>query len=195
MKLKDKLHSLLLEYAEKDLTDKASNHAYEYFYPEELSIFESTKDFALLEIGVSRGASLEIWAQAFPEGQIYGVDRDFRLVTCQIERFPNIHLLAEGLQNNPATFKKVWEDDLMFDVIIDDASHAVDDQIVSWNILKSRLKPGGIYVIEDCFETYPLKPDKAIDEKYPEGFLAKFEIIDLRHLKNRHDDMLLVHRA
>ena len=42
MDLRNKLYDLMVEYADKDLTDKAIYHAYEHFYPEELSKYQNT---------------------------------------------------------------------------------------------------------------------------------------------------------
>ena len=43
---------------------------------------------------------------------------------------------------------------LDLDIIIDDGGHKADQHITSFNALWSRLKPGGIYVIEDVFTTF-----------------------------------------
>ncbi len=41
-----------------------------------------------------------------------------------------------------------------FDIIIDDGSHHSNDVIASFDILFERLKPGGIYVVEDLHTSY-----------------------------------------
>ena len=79
-KIKNKIYDLLLEYSDHDLTDKAGNHAFEYFYPRVLENYLLKDNFNLLEIGVSWGYSLEMWAKIFPKGQIYGVDKDHQRI-------------------------------------------------------------------------------------------------------------------
>ena len=49
--------------------------------------------------------------------------------------------------------------DGIFDVIIDDGSHACDHIVASLEILFLQLKPGGIYVIEDLNLASPCVTD------------------------------------
>jgi hypothetical protein len=70
------------------------------------------------------------------------------------------------------------------DLIIDDASHIASNSIATFNILKEKIKPGGLYIIEDVWEEQL--------SQYPQNFLSQFNIIDLRSYKGRGDDMLLV---
>ena len=42
------------------------------------------------------------------------------------------------------------------DIIIDDGSHVDDDQAISFKALWPHLEPGGVYLIEDCHDHYPL---------------------------------------
>lgn len=47
------------------------------------------------------------------------------------------------------------EDDLLFDIIVDDGSHRQSDHQISLGYLFKQLKPGGVYIIEDAqFEKY-----------------------------------------
>jgi hypothetical protein len=72
-------------------------------------------------------------------------------------------------------------------VIIDDGSHLINDQIISFNILKNRMKPNGIYIIEDVNNL-----DSTIDTY--KNLHNNIEIIDNRHIKNRIDDVLVVYK-
>ena len=76
-----------------------------------------------------------------------------------------------------------------FDVVIEDAGHSLEQQLGIYHNFKSHLSPGAIYIIEDvqdldstrgAFET--LDPAKRI------------EILDLRGVKRRYDDVLVVLR-
>ena len=75
----------------------------------------------------------------------------------------------------------------MFDVIIDDGSHLIDHQIKSFNILKEKMKPGGIYIIEDVNNF-----DDTVNTY--KKLHSNIEIIDNRHIKNRFDDVLIVYK-
>ena len=56
----------------------------------------------------------------------------------------------------------------------------------TFEILKSYLKDGGTYLIEDV-------NDWSEPGSYPEEFLSNFVRLDLRANKGRQDDVVLVH--
>ena len=175
---KDKIVLLLKDYSQKELTDKALYHSYETVYPDVLCKFRD-KEFKMLEIGVSRGGSLAIWAQLFPKATIYGVDWDYSTLTTDLSIYPNVRLI-QGSQSDPRTFDAISD----VDVVIDDASHQAKDQIASFDILKHRMNKGGLYIIEDIYES----------NVYPPSFTQQFDVVDLRHLKQRHDDKLFIRK-
>ena len=76
---------------------------------------------------------------------------------------------------------------MKFDVIIDDGSHMFNDQVDSFNLLKSFVKPGGVYIIEDVLDI------ENTTEKF-KSLHSNCEIIDNRNLKGRHDDILIIYR-
>jgi len=76
---------------------------------------------------------------------------------------------------------------IKFDVIIEDASHSISQQLEIYDAFKDYIADGGIYVIEDIenidrdrllLET--MAPDKEVI------------ILDRRKLKNRFDDVLII---
>lgn len=105
----------------------------------------------LLEIGVFRGGSLEIWQRYLPEGsRVIGVDIDPQ---CKhIEFKENIEVII-GNAADP-TFVKQYLVDLRPDVVIDDGSHICRDVIASFNLLFDALRDDGIYIIEDVHTSY-----------------------------------------
>ena len=173
----------LIEFSESGLTDKASGHSYELVYPKLLAKYENTKNFTMLEVGTWRGHSMIIWSELFPDGKIYGSDIDYSPLEINPDDYKNIIIIPPGGQDNPETFKNLPK----FDFIIDDASHQKELTVKTFEILKSKLKFGGTYVIEDV-------NDWSEGGSYPEEFLSNFERIDLRSNKNRDDDVVLVYR-
>lgn len=173
----------LIEYSEKGLTDKAAGHSYDLVYPKLLVKYENTKNFTMLEVGTWRGHSMVIWSELFPKGKIYGSDIDYSPLEIDPEEYDNMIIIPEGSQDDPNTFKDLPK----FDFIIDDASHQKDLTVKTFEILKSYLKDGGTYLIEDV-------NDWSEGGSYPEEFLSNFERIDLRFNKNRGDDVVLVYR-
>lgn len=162
--------------------DKGTIHTYIEEY--ELLLEKYRNDITFLEIGVFYGESLEMWSEYFTNSRIYGVD---------INNHYNKHL------ENDERFKIIISDatkfeimnhfpkPIQFDVIIDDGSHRLEDQIITFNILKPHMKPGGLYIIEDI---------NNIDQS-KNVFTSLFDncrIIDNRHKKNRFDDVLVIYQ-
>jgi hypothetical protein len=179
---KEEIKKLIQDYSSAERypnTDKGSYHAYEEYYSEALLPYLNKK-INLLEIGVAGGVSLKMWQEILPKAKIYGADANYGYLQYPIEEFANMVLLPQGSQTDENVFKDIP----LMNIIIDDASHIAANSIKTFNILKNKLKKNGIYIIEDVWEEQ-LK-------EYPEDFLKQFEIIDLRHYKNRGDDMLLV---
>jgi hypothetical protein len=112
------------------------------------------RPISILEIGLARRTdrkalgivcpSLSMWAEYFRHAQIYGFD---------IDDFSSVNLprttIFRGDQGSSADLLVVASQCPMFDVIIDDGSHASYHQQVSLRTLFPFLRSGGLYVIED----------------------------------------------
>lgn len=77
--------------------------------------------------------------------------------------------------------------EIMFDVVIDDGSHDINDQIKSFNIFRQRMKAGSIYIIEDINNIDSSK--NILKELH-----TNCQIIDNRKIKGRYDDVLVIYR-
>ena|SRR5271165_3778488 len=167
--------------------DKGTVHSYIETYSEIFSPFRTSAK-RVLEIGLMSGNSLRMWEEYFERSQVFGVDLCDTPHNGMADLRP---LIAEGnhrVHLFDATSKDQVEEhfaDLKFDVIIDDASHYLPHQIAIYENLKSHVAPGGIYVIEDV-ENF---------ERDGASLLAlsdRSKVIDLRAIKNRYDDVLVV---
>ena len=161
--------------------DKGTAHTYIDEYEKLLD--EYRKNSTVLEIGICRGESLKMWDEYFINSEVYGIDiTDIYIKDLINENKYNI-IIGNATSNDILNQLS----DLTFDVIIDDGSHLIDDQINSFNILKNRMKPNGIYIIEDVNNL-----DSTID-RYKE-LHNNVDIIDNRHIKNRIDDVLVIYK-
>ena len=102
----------------------------------------------VLEIGVLKGASLRMWRDYFPNAQIWGLDIDPKAELTE----NRIHFVL-GNQTDPSTIAQIAPGQ-EFDLIVDDGSHLIEHMLSSHKLLWPRLKPGGLYVIEDLRCTY-----------------------------------------
>jgi len=158
--------------------DKGTVHTYIDEYEHLLKEYRDGS--TVLEIGIARGHSMEMWCDYFTNSTIIGVD----IVNNNIPedtRYKAIFCDAASPEIIP------YIKDYKLDVIIDDGSHHPQDQINSFNILKDYMSPNGIYIIEDVSDlNYVQSYFETIKDKH------SIEIIDNRYKKNRFDDILIV---
>ena len=114
-------------------------------YERHFSFFKG-KQPAILEIGVRRGGSLDIWKKYFgPGSTIVGIDID---PSCQSMRSHGFHIHI-GDQSDENFLQKVLEGHQEFDVVIDDGSHVGSHMIKSFEYIYPRMSANGVYVVED----------------------------------------------
>jgi SAM-dependent methyltransferase len=161
--------------------DKGTLHSYIDEYQRLLEPYRNNS--TVLEIGLYMGESLRMWEDFFNNSEVLGVDINSELLKEMIEE--NTHNIIIGDATNPDIVN--FFGDRMFDVIIDDGSHWLDHQVKSFNIFKNRMKPNGIYIIEDIDNIDGTK-------NVFETLHTNIEIIDNRHIKGRFDDVLVVYK-
>jgi hypothetical protein len=106
------------------------------------------KDVNLLEIGVHKGGSLQLWRDYFRLGVITGIDIRLPEHFVPGERIE----VFEGSQSDTRFLSEVANKRAPegFDIIIDDASHiGALTKTAFWHLFANHLKPGGLYAIED----------------------------------------------
>ena len=148
-------------------SDKVSTHNYGSFYD---SLFERLKPRALLEIGVYRGQSLHAW-RAAGVTQVLGIDKDVRQNRSE---FTAIHATM------PQDAKTIARRLPLLDLIIDDGSHLYPDYTATAEVLFERLRPGGVYVIED------IQTQDSVDALRRDGWTIE----DWREKTGRYDDVI-----
>lgn len=113
------------------------------------------KEPAILEIGVYKGGSAELWSKYFGEGTyITGIDIN---PSCKEYQNSNFGVLIGDTGSND--FWKYFntlidEDEQQFDIIIDDGGHHMHQQIMTLKNSYKYLKDGGIYLCEDTHTSY-----------------------------------------
>lgn len=154
--------------------DKGGIHTYLETYDKLFAPFQ--KGCTMMEIGLAMGDSLKLWDEYFENSTITGID-----ISVVFER--------PKYKNDVYIFERDATKDLptgTFDIVIDDGSHMESDQIKTFNLLKGKMNPGGIYIIEDILALDQNKHKfKALHDNC--------EIIDMRHT-GRFDNVLIIYR-
>lgn len=104
-----------------------------------------------LEIGVSKGGSLQMWRKFFgPEAVIYGIDI---LESCAALNGQAAQVRI-GSQDDPAFLRSVVDEMGGLDLVLDDGSHHMQHIEASLDVLFPLLSDGGTYMIEDLHTAY-----------------------------------------
>lgn len=105
----------------------------------------------ILEIGVYRGGSLDMWNWYFgQQASIVGVDIDEQAKEVSDHR----NIIEIGDQTDPEFLRHVSRLHGPFDIIIDDGGHEMHQQIITAETLFPLLSDGGVFLIEDCHTSY-----------------------------------------
>ena len=169
-------------------TDKTTLHAYGPIYDE---LFHPRKDKVrnVLEIGVLSGASLVNLANFFPQANILGIDIDLKNVRYGTDN-PRVTMIeCDATKVEDFTLSLITL--AGFDIVIDDGSHAPEDMVASFVIWSSKVKSGGLYVIEDVTED-ALRICRPIFELMATKEKMSMNVVDLRHIKGRFDDIMII---
>lgn len=139
----------LLEIALEFGTDKAS-HGFCEPYEKAMKHLRD-EPVRLLEIGVKRGCSMQMWRKYFHRGEIHGLDIDLSRVTCDKK---NCHIVDTGSRSALIKFIESAHCKQPWDIILDDGGHYMNQQQVGFDILWTQVKPGGMYIIEDLQSSF-----------------------------------------
>lgn len=156
-------------------TDKGSAHSYIEVYDD---LLKDKKVGVMLEIGVFKGYSLAMWQEFFPLALVLGLDIDLTHV-----EMPNLKVIQGDATNYE--FLRETFGHLRFDLVIDDGSHLLEDQIKSFEAFRLLMNQGSLYVIEDIQDPATYDRLLALD--------PAARLIDRRSVKNRYDDVLIVY--
>lgn len=139
-------------------SDKNTNHAYGELYDSLYPTQESRDAVQLvLEVGIAHGGSVRAWLDIFPNATIVGMDKEPVHNAMCGSTDPGIHPIVprpprlEIHQGNVRSFDdlKRAASNRQFDLIVEDSSHQVDDNLRCLFVLWPFVKPGGLYIIEE----------------------------------------------
>ena len=106
------------------------------------------------EIGIAMGASAAMWSYFFNEGEIFMFDSDTNFIqNCRSYNLPRVHCNQMDVFKESSIRSALEAIGGKLDILLDDSTHGIDDQI---RIIKEAIpfiRPGGMIVIEDVFRT------------------------------------------
>lgn len=181
------LLELYNKHKKGDWPDKGSTHSYIEVYEELLAPYRHTAK-NILEIGLMSGESLRMWAEYF-DGNVHGIDCDIKPINGLADL---TEAIAEGYNISIGDATSEWDinkfyNGIKFDVVIDDASHNLMDQLKIYYNLKPHMNKGSLYFIEDIQD---IDSNRSFFEAIDPDRQVK--IIDRRVIKKRYDDVIVL---
>lgn len=155
---------ILSEMASSYQTDKHYEHNYFNLIYNDLFKDNYLDVKTFIEIGVHKGESLQLWRDYFKNAIVIGTDLDLNLANTflgnnNLQRIV-LHQLDQSNTDSLTGFSSVYTD---VDVILDDGTHKMKDQQLTFAKLFKMLRSGGIYIIEDLHTSLEaLLPEKRV---------------------------------
>ena len=124
---------------------KIKSHGYSKFY--EKYFFElKNNNINILEIGSFYGNASAALFFYFRDANIYGGDINPDMFKYSSKRIKNFFIDSS---ERSSIDKNILSKEISFDIIIEDASHMLKDQIISLFMLFKILNPGGYFIVEE----------------------------------------------
>lgn len=186
----------LVELADSRGTDKNSTHSYLPIYDDLFRDYKlSMKN--VMEVGICTGGSIKLWNDYFTNANVVGIDicdKESLIMNCYQFQYNILNndknkLYISTDAYNMNTVSHIISNHEKFDMILDDGSHKLEHMIFFIKNYSKLLTDTGILIVED------IQDEKWIDilkESVPDELKSYVDIYDLRHVKGRYDDILLV---
>ena len=161
--------------------DKVMAHSYHHAYAKYLEPIRMNK-LNFLEIGlgcgmadprnptVGAGLSMKLWTQFLPNTKQWMFEFN-RVCAEQLARPVLGDHLIVGDQSSIADLTGAINKIGVFDIVIDDGGHSMDQQLISLQVLFPAVRPGGYYFVEDL-ETSFLPQYGGSDTAHNRGVFA-----------------------
>ena len=179
----DKGEKFKNQYAKpsKQEDKKIIAHGYAKIYEKYL---EEHKDeyLNIIELGSFYGNASAAFYFYFKNALIYSADINPDMYLYRSKRLKNFFT---DTSSRTSIEKNILSRNIEFDLIIEDASHMLKDQIISLFILFKNLKPGGFFIIEEI--DFPEKrEDMRVDQEFPDLKTILNKIINKENFNSKY---------
>lgn len=178
----------LLELVDNSTTDKNTTHSYLSLY-QDLLIKKKETALNVLEVGIQQGGSIVLWNNFFKNATIYGLDilHINNIGDCVKNKEKIILYTSTDAYNNDFFTNTFLNKGLKFDFMLDDGPHTLESMIKFVKLYSQIMTDDGILIIEDVQN---LDWIDILKDQVPENLKKFVKYYDLRHNKNRYDDIV-----
>ena len=141
----DKGNFFLNQYTRSRKKDKIQGHQYAFFYDKYFKDIKNNQ-LNILELGSFKGGAAAAFSFFFKNSKIYSGDLYPDIFNFYSKRIINFKI---DTSSEESINKFIEKSNLKYDIIIEDASHFLKDQIISLFLLFKTLKSKGMFIIED----------------------------------------------
>jgi hypothetical protein len=156
--------SPLCQLATKYMTDKSPynimthRHPYTMIYDMFLRPYQLMgSGLRLGEVGILNGASVRMWREYFPDASLsaFDIDKGALEKVSAIQGVSAYHVDAGEIGGLRQALAEATEGGKKFTVLLEDASHRLDHQLIFLREAIDFVAPGGLLIIEDIFREIP----------------------------------------
>lgn len=148
------------------------------------------KDINFVEIGIEKGASTFLWENYFTHANLYAFEHDENKINKVKELADDTKILKTDAGDRNQLEETYKSTGVLFDVILDDASHQLEHEKIAIEIGAKYLKSGGILIIEDLIRDHP---EDIFDDVITDQFsFSSFIICEHSNKKNDNNDKIWV---
>ena len=179
----DKGDNFINQYSQpfKQDNKKMIAHGYAKIYEKYLKK-NKDKISSVIELGSFYGNASAAFFFYFKNAQIYSADINPDMYLYRSKRLYNFFT---DTSSRYSIEKNILKKDIQFDLIIEDASHMLKDQIISLFILFKNLKSGGFFIVEEI--DFPEKrEDMRAGQEFPDLKTILNKIINKEDFKSNY---------
>jgi SAM-dependent methyltransferase len=181
----------LSDIVDNTRTDKNTVHSYLGLY-ETLLRPRKERATSVLEVGIAHGGgSIKLWHDYFQNATVYGLDViPIHEVSNDLKALERVKIHASTNAYDVNGIAREFVDrGILFDMVIDDGPHTLDSMRTFLTHYSHLLKEDGILIIEDIQRWDWVE---RLEEHVPQHLKGQIEVYDLRKIKGRYDDIVLV---
>ena len=180
----------LEQISDNSRTDKNTVHSYLPLY-QELLISKKETAKNVLEVGIDRGGSIKMWSDYFTNANVYALDiQPLENFWDGIKNNERIILhTSTDAYNNDFFITHFLNKNIKCDFMLDDGPHTLESMKQFIKLYTQIMTEDGILMIEDVQSIDWIDELKSV---VPENLKKYIQCYDLRHIKNRWDDIVFV---
>ena len=179
----DKGEKFKNQYAKPSKQDdkKIIAHGYAKIYEKYLKELKE-KNLNIIELGSFYGNASAAFYFYFKNSHIYSADINPDMYLYRSKRLINFFT---DTSSRSSIERNISKKNIQFDLIIEDASHMLKDQIISLFILFKNLKSGGFFIVEEI--DFPEKrEDMRVGQEFPDLKTILIKIINKENFSSKY---------